>query len=69
MLVEGDADLQWNYLGTKPTQDWTVHHAVFNSREFSEVGIYFGVWGAGKGRRQLLLTRPVPSGCLHAVTH
>ncbi len=49
VLVEGGASLQWDYLGTKPTQDWTVAHAVFNSREFSEVGIHFGVWGAGKG--------------------
>jgi hypothetical protein len=48
-LVEGGADLQWNNLGAKPTQDWTVHHAVFNSREFTDVSIYFGVWGAGKG--------------------
>jgi hypothetical protein len=33
----------------KPTQDWTVHHAVFNSQEFADVALYFGVWGAGKG--------------------
>ncbi len=43
------ASLSWNYLGTKPTQDWTVHHAVFNSAQFTEVSVYFGVWGAGKG--------------------
>ena len=53
VLVEGGADLQWNFLGTKPTQDWTVHHAVFNSREFTECSIYFGVWGAGKGTLEL----------------
>jgi hypothetical protein len=41
--------LNWNHLGTKPTQDWTVHHAVFNSLQYSEVTLIFGVWGAGKG--------------------
>ena len=26
-----------------------MHHAVFNSQQFAEVSLYFGVWGAGKG--------------------
>ena len=46
------ASLNWNYLGVKPTQDWTVHHAVFNSQQFTDVSLYFGVWGAGKGTLQ-----------------
>ena len=51
VLPEGGdgASLQWDYLGVKPTQDWTVHHAVFNSQRFTDASIFFGVWGAGKG--------------------
>ncbi len=45
----GGASLHWNHLGVKSTQDWMVHHAVFNSQEFTDVALYFGVWGAGKG--------------------
>ena len=41
--------LQWANLGVKPTQDWTVHRAVFNSRKFTGVSLFFGVWGAGAG--------------------
>jgi hypothetical protein len=36
-------------LGTKPTQDWTEHHIVFNSLEAEEVQIYFGTWGGKTG--------------------
>ncbi|MEA3209935.1 MAG: hypothetical protein QOE70_2992 [Chthoniobacter sp.] len=45
----GGVSLQWNNLGVKPTQDWTVHHAGFNSQQFTEVSLFFGVWGAGAG--------------------
>ena len=45
----GDVSLQWANLGVKPTQDWTVHHAVFNSQKYTDVSLYFGVWGAGAG--------------------
>jgi hypothetical protein len=33
----------------KPTQDWTVHHVVFNSLQFTEATLYFGAWGAKSG--------------------
>ncbi|MGV3755964.1 MAG: hypothetical protein ACO1QS_11330 [Verrucomicrobiota bacterium] len=42
--------LNFASLGVKPTQDWTTHHAVFNSLENIEVNLYFGMWGGGKGR-------------------
>ncbi len=45
----GDVSLQWANLGVKPTQDWTVHHAVFNSQKYTDVSLFFGVWGAGAG--------------------
>jgi len=41
--------LNFANLGVKPTQDWTTHHAVFNSLENTEVNLYFGVWGGGTG--------------------
>jgi len=36
-------------LGVRPDQDWTTHHAVFNSLEHREVAIYLGVWGGARG--------------------
>jgi hypothetical protein len=36
-------------LGVKPTQDWTEHHAVFNSLDATEVTVYLGQWGAAGG--------------------
>lgn len=47
--LAGGRQLNWEDLGTKATQDWTVHHAVFNSLENTEVGLYFGVWGGSTG--------------------
>lgn len=41
-----------SYLGVKPTQDWTEHHAVFNSLDSEEVGLYFGTWGGKSGSIQ-----------------
>jgi hypothetical protein len=44
--------LNWANLGVKPTQDWTEHHAVFNTLDNSEVNLYFGVWGGHDGTLQ-----------------
>lgn len=41
--------LQWTNLGVKPTQDWTVHHVVFNSLGYDDVGLYLGMCPAGEG--------------------
>jgi len=46
---DGGLSLQWANLGVKPTQDWKEHHVVFNSLEYTDVSLYFGVWGAGSG--------------------
>jgi hypothetical protein len=43
------AGLQWDHLGTKPTQDWTEHHAIFNSQKFTNVSLVFGMWGSNGG--------------------
>ena len=45
----GGAALQWDNLGTKATQDWTVTHVVFNTQQFSEATLIFGVWGTKGG--------------------
>lgn len=41
--------LNWNYLGTKPSQDWTTHHVVFNTLQHSNVALYVGCWGGETG--------------------
>jgi hypothetical protein len=48
-VLAGKQSLQHQNLGVKRTQDWTEHHVVFNSLENSEVNVYLGVWGGGKG--------------------
>lgn len=41
--------LNFDDLGVSPTQDWRVHHAVFNSLGFDQVTLYLGAWGADSG--------------------
>lgn len=41
--------LNFNPLGVKATQDWTTHHVVFNSLEYSEASLYLGCWGGDTG--------------------
>lgn len=48
-LPASGASLTWDNLGVKPTQDWTTHHAVFNSQNNTEVSLFFGTWGAQTG--------------------
>jgi hypothetical protein len=47
--LAGDRSLSWSALGVKPTQDWTVHHAVFNSLGNAKVNVYLGCWDGGTG--------------------
>jgi hypothetical protein len=44
-----EQSLQWQNLGVKRTQDWTVHYAVFNSLQFTDVSLFFGAWGGSTG--------------------
>jgi len=48
-LLAGSQSLNFNALGVKPTQDWTTHHVVFNSLEFSEANLYLGCWDGRTG--------------------
>ena len=43
-------ELSHSNLGVKGDQDWTQHHAVFNSLESSEIRFYVGAWDCGSGR-------------------
>ncbi len=48
--AKGEANsLIFSSLGAKPTQDWTVHHAVFNSLENTEASLYLGCWDGSTG--------------------
>jgi hypothetical protein len=48
-LLADNRALNYNHLGVKATQDWTLHHVVFNSLEHKEANLYFGCWGGGTG--------------------
>ena len=48
-LLAGNNGLNYDSLGVKATQDWTVHHVVFNSQSNTEAQIYFGCWGGKTG--------------------
>lgn len=48
-VLAGGGQLNFADLGVKPTQDWTEHHAVFNSLKNREVNVYLGCWDGGKG--------------------
>jgi hypothetical protein len=49
-VVAGDRPLHlMRSLGVAPTQDWTLHHLVFNSLDHDRVDVHFGVWGSARG--------------------
>ena len=48
-LLVGNRELNYAFLGAKQTQDWTVHHIVFNSLDHDTANLYLGVWGASGG--------------------
>ena len=41
--------LNYDDLGVQHSQDWTTHHAVFNSLDNTEVTLYLGIWGGSQG--------------------
>jgi len=48
-VLAGNAALNYNHLGVKRTQDWKVHHVVFNSLTNQEANLYLGSWDARGG--------------------
>jgi hypothetical protein len=49
VVLGGGRMLNYNLQGVKPTQDWTEHHAVFNSLGDREVRVSFGCWDGETG--------------------
>ena len=49
VVLGGGRMLNYNLQGVLPTQDWTVHHAVFNSLGDHEVRVSFGCWDGQTG--------------------
>ena len=47
--LAGGWSLNWTYLKTKRTQDWTTQHVTFNTLGNTDVNVYLGVWGSAKG--------------------
>lgn len=50
VLAEGGVNLNYLDLNIKKTQDWKRVDITFNSLEFSEVGLYLGIWGGKTGK-------------------
>jgi hypothetical protein len=48
-VLAGNRAMNYDALGTKPTQDWTTHHVVFNSLEHTNLNLYLGCWGGRNG--------------------
>ena len=48
-VLAGGHQLNFANLGVKATQDWSTHHAVFNSLTNTEVNVYFGCWDGQTG--------------------
>lgn len=44
--------LNWDYLKVAATQDWKLHHVVFNSQEMTEASLYLGCWDGTTGEMQ-----------------
>ncbi|HLY10532.1 MAG TPA: hypothetical protein VKW04_14610, partial [Planctomycetota bacterium] len=49
VVLGGGRMLNYNLQGVLPTQDWTVHHAVFNSLGDREVRVSIGCWDGETG--------------------
>jgi hypothetical protein len=49
VVFGGGRMLNYNLQFVKPTQDWTVHHAVFNSLGSGDVRVAFGCWDGETG--------------------
>lgn len=50
VLAEGGVNLNYLDLNVKKTQDWQRVDITFNSLQFSEVGLYLGIWGGKTGK-------------------
>ena len=67
VLGKSQGVLNYAYLGVKKTQDWTLHHVVFNSLDNTDVGIYFGCWDGTTGSLWWRNPRLEEAGLLNVV--
>lgn len=51
-VIGNDQVLNWDYLKVEKTQDWKVHHVVFNSQNVTEANLYLGCWDGTTGEMQ-----------------
>lgn len=49
LLTADGRGLNFANLGVKPTQDWTLHHVIFNSLDHEQATLYIGCWGGTTG--------------------
>ncbi len=49
LAADGGRALNFDHLGVAQTQEWRTHHVVFNSLQYTQVGVYLGAWGADSG--------------------
>src|ERR1043166_1972924 len=66
-FIAGKRTLNYNHLGVKATQDWTTHHVVFNSLEFTEANLYLGCWDGRTGSLWFAAARLEESGLVTLV--
>jgi hypothetical protein len=64
-VLGGERRLQCRNLGVQRTQDWTLHHATFNTLDHDSVNVYFGVWGDAKGTLQWKDWKTEEAGLVH----
>ncbi|HZE95498.1 MAG TPA: hypothetical protein VE981_00580 [Planctomycetota bacterium] len=67
VVIGGGRMLNFNLQGAKPTQDWTEHHAVFNSLGDREVRVSIGCWDGGTGEAAFKDPRIEETGLVNVV--
>ncbi len=66
-ILAEERSLNFADLKVKPTQDWTLHHVVFNSLGSTQANLYLGAWGAGRGSLSYRNARISESGLVNLI--
>jgi hypothetical protein len=67
VVFGGGRMLNYNLPGVRPTQDWTEHHAVFNSLGDREVRVSIGCWDGETGEAAFSDPRLEETGLVNVV--
>lgn len=67
VVLGGGRMLNYNLQGVNATQEWTEHHAVFNSLGNREVRVSFGVWDGQTGEAAFDRPRIEETGLVNVV--